>query len=402
MSENNYEYNIHNIENIENIENLNTKNTKNAENIKNETDTIIQFNIEDIYKEQKPIEKLKQFNISPIVRRTPNTKANIIIQKIYTNRKNVIKNYQNTLTDFRDRRSLSNVSLSKKYNLNNDNLIEYHTTTPIINNLQKSVLENIETVKDKNINIFQIPIETKQLNNESPSTKNKSIKDTSPSDSSNNSVTPSIDKSFSSDSSNENFYKNDIRYNHEYTLEKKRRKYYKPIKIKKKDKNKPINEIEELSDVSQSSSPRDITKDLWNDSVENYYIEFQKLCKEEAEKYKHFSHRNELISNILKFILLISGCFTFTLSISIPNSFFMSATATISSCLTAIITALSGFFQFDKKCEIQYNIYRELDKLYNTISLEMLKPTDVRSDPYEYILTLRNRRDELMKTLQKK
>ena len=109
-----------------------------------------------------------------------------------------------------------------------------------------------------------------------------------------------------------------------------------------------------------------------------------------------------MISNILKFILLISGCFTFTLSISIPSGLFMSTTTTISSCLTAIITSLTGFFQFDKKSEIQYNIYRELDKLYNTISLEMLKPTYMRPDPYEYILSLRNRRDELLKTLQKK
>ena len=80
----------------------------------------------------------------------------------------------------------------------------------------------------------------------------------------------------------------------------------------------------------------------------------------------------------------------------------MSATTTISSCLTAIITSLSGFFQFGKKSEIQNNIYRELDKLYNIISLDMLKPTYMRPDPYEYILTLRNRRDELLKTLHKK
>jgi hypothetical protein len=149
-------------------------------------------------------------------------------------------------------------------------------------------------------------------------------------------------------------------------------------------------------------TPRNIKQYLWNDLVENYYIEFQKLCKDEANKYKYFSQRNELISNLLKFILLLSGCFTFTLSISIPNSIFMNTTTIISSCLTAIITSITGFFQFDKKSEIQYNIYRELDKLYNTISLEMLKPTYMRPDPYEFILSLRNRRDELLKTLQKK
>ena len=61
------------------------------------TDTIIQFNMEEINKDY--IRRTRQFNISPIVRRTPNTKADIIIQKIYTNRKNVIKNYQNTSTN---------------------------------------------------------------------------------------------------------------------------------------------------------------------------------------------------------------------------------------------------------------------------------------------------------------
>ena len=332
-------------------------NNKNELNSQDNTDTIIKFNMEDINKDYT--KRTRQFNISPIVRRTPNTKADIIIQKIYTNRKNVIKNYQNTSTNI----SSSTDRISEKFTASkNDKLYNYENNN---NNNNTLVTSYNEPTVDEN-------------NDESPNIKDTSSSDSSP----DKSVTPLSDESINS--------------------ENRKRRYYRNIKLKK-ERIKPININEiEIPKTTPSSSPRDITQDLWNDSVENYYMEFQKLCKDESIKYKYLSHRNEIISNLLKFILLISGCFTFTLSISIPNSLFMSATTTISSCLTAIITSLSGFFQFGKKSEIQNNIYRELDNLYNIISLDMLKPTYMRPDPYEYILTLRNRRDELLKTLHKK
>ena len=393
MSDNIYQINSDTINySIDNNPNL-QNNIENKDNIENR-ETIIQFNIEDINKDYmrrsnsrwssqfgntyrtESLERSKQFNISPIVRKTPNTKADIIIQKIYTNRKNVIKNYQNTSTNLS--LSIDKINNSSKIDnsQNNDKLYNYESDTNLVNN-----------------NTIPLSRIINKNNEESPSVKDSSSSDGSP----DKSVT-----SISEESVDSNIYCENI---FDRNTEKRKRRYYRTIKLKK-DKNekiKPLN-INEIETPKQSPtpSPRDITQDLWNDSVENYYTEFQKLCKEEADKYKYLSHRNELVSNILKFILLISGCFTFTLSITVANSLFMNTTTIVSSCLTAIITSLNGFFQFDKKSEIQYNIYRELDKLYNTISLEMLKPTYMRPDPYEFILSLRNRKDELMKTLQKK
>ena len=101
------------------------------------------------------LEKVKQLNISPIVRRTPNTKADIIIQKIYTNRKNVIKNYQNTSTDFRDVRPSTNISSSIDQNLdkshiysnkidnnsqNNDMLYNCENDTNLVNNDKNNLI----------------------------------------------------------------------------------------------------------------------------------------------------------------------------------------------------------------------------------------------------------------------
>jgi hypothetical protein len=190
--------------------------------------------------------------------------------------------------------------------------------------------------------------------------------------------------------------------------DKKKRKYY---KHHKQEIIKPLENIEKHLNIIANSrnnsnfntpnpSPRDDTVELWNDSIENYYIEFQKICKDEVLKYKYLFHRNEILSNVLKFILVISSCFTFTLSISNPNLLFLNTTTTITSCLTTIITTLQAFFQFDKKSEIQNYIYKELDKVINSISLELLKPTNIRSDPYELILSLQNRRDELLKSLR--
>jgi|UniRef100_A0A6C0I6F1 hypothetical protein len=339
--------NFSNVPNISNVPNLsNVSNIANENNLINtfpSNDTIIKLHMDDM---DTSITRSAKYNISPIIRRTPNTKADIIIQKIYTNRKNVIRNFSSTKSTI---------------NLNDNNLYNYDNTDTSIKN--KKPTDNNTIISD------QCDIS----NNDNSDTPDKS-------------TTPTSDNSVDGDSFNK--------------LDKKRRKYYRTLKFKKTiDTNQII--ANSTNNQSPNSSPRDISNDLWNDNVENYHLEFQKLCKEESGKYKYLSHRNEIVSNLLKFILLISGCFTFTLSISIPNSLFMNTTTTVSSCLTAIITSVTGFFQFDKKSEIQYNIYRELDKLYNTISLELLKPSYMRADPYEFILSLRNRRDELLKTLQK-
>ena len=445
----------------ENIENTSLTNVSNnlITNTPSAEETIIKFDIDDIEKKNGK-RNSRQFNISPFVRRTPNTKADIIIQKIYFNRKNVIKNYQNTSTKKVEKNNLSFNSLNSLnsftpsninkqllpnnilYNYENDNIVNYSkcmSNMSTVNTMSKT--QTSQNDEDDNLIIINDPrrfeksiINDSSISNDTGLTENNTrIKnelyssDSSPiSDSVNEKSTPSLSENYIN---NDLIYKrnNDKRNNDKINNDKRKRKYYRTIKLKKNN-IQPINmngihqneihqneihqnEIHQndiyetpgiTPKVSPLSSPRDITQHLWNDLVENYYNEFQKLCKEEAEKYKYLYHRNELISNLLKFILLLSGCFTFTLSISIPTSLFMSTTTTISSCLTAVITSITGFFQFDKKSEIQYNIYRELDKLYNIISLEMLKPTYMRADPYEYILHLRNRRDELLKTLQKK
>lgn len=355
------------IQNELNLDNfINNSNNLITDTPPSQKETIIKFHTNDVYP--------KQFITSPISRRTPNSKADLLIQKIYLNRKNVIKHLQ-----------------SSKRDVN------------VLNTTATSKLNDIKEKKPTSYNQLKININDKCDSESDVSDKTSEEKDVNETSQSNRSSDGSPDNSTPSISED---YSNDI-YNN---IEKKKRKYYKGIKLKKFQNNiKPlnINEVQltqndETIKSSPLSSPRDISEDLWNDSIENYYSEFQKLCKEESSKYKILSHRNEIISNLLKFILLISGCFTFTLSISIPNSLFMNTTTIISSCLTAVITSLTGFFQFDKKSEIQYNIYRELDKLYNTISLELLKPTYMRSDPYEFILSLRTRRDELLKTLLKK
>ena len=77
---------------ISKISNLNNSVTNTPPSQK---ETIIKFHMDQI--ENENIKRnSKQFNISPIVRRTPNTKADLIIQKIYSNRRNVIRQFQNS------------------------------------------------------------------------------------------------------------------------------------------------------------------------------------------------------------------------------------------------------------------------------------------------------------------
>lgn len=382
---------------ISKISNLNNSVTNTPPSQK---ETIIKFHMDQI--ENENIKRnSKQFNISPIVRRTPNTKADLIIQKIYSNRRNVIRQFQNS-SKKDDLYNITDISSKIKNETNNENVpLIYSQKTKSINENNLYNEENCNSINEQ----LQAEIQSNEIINKKCDNNNSPSTDKSYEGSSEQSTTPISEMCASSSTES---LSNDTIYNK--NIDKKKRKYYRTFKLKKSSSILPIN-IKEIQNqnnqqntpkTTPSSSPRDISDNLWNDSIENYYLEFQKLCKDESDNYKYLSYRNEIISNFLKFTLLISGCFTFTLSISIPNSLFMSTTTTISSCLTAIITSITGFFQFDKKSEIQYNIYRELDKLYNTISLEMLKPTYMRPDPYELILSLRNRRDELLKTLSKK
>jgi hypothetical protein len=373
-------------------------------------DTIIKLDVEDELNTNNEINK-KKYKSSPNIRKTPNTKANLIIQKIYSNRKNVIKCLQNSkniqLYKFNPPYTYSGTNL-KNINTFNDNNNENNNDNNNENNIENNNINELNNINEMN------DINDININNQSssPSTDKSSSPSTSDESDINSKNNKNNKNNYTSHSSHYNNYNNTISNNKLY--DKKKRKYYKNTKFKKIpininsinsiNSNIDNNEIDNLNSspkISPVSSPRDISDDLWNDSVENYYLEFQKLCKEESNKYKNLSNNNNIISNLLKFILLVSGCFTFTLSISIPNSLLMSTTTTVSSCLTAILTSISGFFQFDKKCEIQYNIYKELDKVYSIISLELLKPTYMRSDPYEFILSLQNRRDELLKNLQK-
>jgi len=374
-------------------------------------ETIIKFNTNEI--ETEHIKNKKQIYTSPVIIRTPNTKTDIIIQKIYSNRRNIIKNINTKNKDKYNETNLSQNNnnskilsdkdiqfkqsqLTKSSLTSSSNLLYPSSTVVNSEPLSPKVIMDVDTDIHDNNNLYIKSTCSRDIN-----TNDKNLEYEKSS--------PSTDiSSVTSDNSQENC-------SFSYPHEKKKRKYHKNIKIRKYTKNSENqitnNDIifenqHEYSTNSKKntplSSPRNENIELWNETIENYYMEFQKICKDESKKYKCLSKYNEIISKILKFLLLVSGCFTFTLSITIPNSLIMTTTTTISSILTATITSIIGFFQFEKTSEIQYNIYKELDKLYSIISLELLKPTYIRSDPYELILLIQNRRDELLKTLHKK
>ena len=479
-----------------NSESNSEKNTNNnIEITPSVKETIIKFNMNEI--ETERIKNKKQIHTSPIIRRTPNTKTDIIIQKIYSNRRNIIKNINSKNTHFRnftsntENNKENEINLSQTPNnlnsktstqfkqvnltkslLSSSNLLSYPLTSinsELSHNKVDKVFIETEITDDKN-NLCINSTDNDNNNNINNNTSDQNNRFTTVSPNNdlniNNSEyeksSPSTDissirqsdnriqnkltsmyqtkdetcsSSITSDNSEENYN------SFSYPYEKKKRKHYKNVKMKKyiKDlENKgsgneyvpsvntndnifvptcpqsgpcPLDDwrfTENQYDITSSkkntplSSPRTDSNELWNETIENYYMEFQKICKDESKKYKCLSKYNEIISKILKFLLLVSGCFTFTLSITVPNSSIMTTTTTISSVLTTIITSIIGFFQFEKTSEIQYNIYKELDKLYSIISLELLKPTYMRNDPYELILLIQNRRDELLKTLHKK
>ena len=72
-----------NSQNLNEFEKCNENNTPPST-----SETILKFHLNEIEKEK--IKKIQR-NISPDIKRTPNTKAEYIISKIYSNRKNVIK-----------------------------------------------------------------------------------------------------------------------------------------------------------------------------------------------------------------------------------------------------------------------------------------------------------------------
>jgi hypothetical protein len=500
-----------------NIESTNEKNIeKNNESPPSKSETIIKFHLNEIEKEKKY--PLREINVSKLVKKSPNTKAELLIQKIYSNRKNVMKHTHSSFSSYSDDGQYDkseSISLKKEINGYNQlyhspsytssNVINHSIPTSYITNCTPIYKNSSESNSDKFYDISQTKnLNTNILDNEDNiqnsynNVKSEINKDFSDSEkeslnsksvsnlstisnetpSENYTINSKIYKESTSESPSESLYKKNEDVSSDTTPESKNknisidkkkndnrnekmnRKYYKNIlkQLKLNDKNdknkyygqiKPINILPEyqneyqneqmyqdyqnsLQNISRNITPvispnisRNVTpnvsprvvnqynqftqyekesvpEQLWNDSVEKYYLQFQQVCKEEAIRYKNLSRKHENISKILKFVLLISGCFTFTLSITTPDTILLGATTTISSCLTAIITSINGFFKYDKICEIEYYTYKELDKLYNTISVELLKPPNMRNDPYEFILSIQNRRDELLNLLHDK
>jgi hypothetical protein len=75
-------------------------------------ETIIKFNTNEI--ETEHIKNKKQIYTSPVIIRTPNTKTDIIIQKIYSNRRNIIKNINTKNKDKYNETNLSQNNINSK------------------------------------------------------------------------------------------------------------------------------------------------------------------------------------------------------------------------------------------------------------------------------------------------
>lgn len=369
-------------------------------------------------------------NREKFYKKTPNTKIQILTQEIYLNRKNIIKNSEKSKFKINAKFVPINTSLNSQ-NLSFHN-ISNNIHAPFKNesfssidklNIHSYSNEN-EFLKKDDENTFIITepnsIISSRFNSDKKCKSDNKLENTiknlseisseiniSETEKTSPDLTDSTDSLDSINTTNSSVETGKHEFKDKFYKEHKRRHYRRFGKIRKKNTNDVIenciNENEYIDDLSQSDcSPRNIDISLWNDDVENYYIEFQKICVSESVKYKQLNHRDKLLSNLLKFILLISSCFTFTLSLSSPDSVFFQVTTTITSILTTIITSIISFFAFEKRSEIEYYIYKGLDRINQTISIELIKPSQIRSDPYELILTLQNQRDELLKKLHKK
>lgn len=404
--------NIQNIQDIQRIYNINTKIKKTKEDNENR---------EKFYK------------------KTPNTKIQILTQEIYLNRKNTIKNCEKNNKYKININSLPvNTSFhSNKYPFKNNERIFESTNIPVnstdrtlpfeysLNNGSFSSITKFNNLhsyqynkdfsksnsntdkKLKNDSTFKI-VENKENENTDEQLSSSIISaDTVSSGSCSREVentSPELTDTTDSIDSTENTKIYEHREKH-FKEPKRHYRRFNKFKKKKDSTEQDINYTNDnyYDDLSQSDcSPRLLDTSLWNDDIENYYIEFQKICISESIKYKQLNYRHEFVSNLLKFILLISSCFTFTLSLSSPSSVFFQVSTTITSILTTIITSIISFFTFEKLSEIEYYIYKGLDKINQNISIELIKPFQIRCDPYELILSLQNQRDELLKKLHKK
>lgn len=387
-------------------------------------------------------------NREKFYKKTPNTKIQIITKEIYLNRKNVIKNSEkstnkykinfkslpintsfelNNISHFKNERTLSSDKIhSRLTDKSIENSLNTNSFSSLnkINNLYpyhyKENFSNLYTSKTQNDNISIRNDDSKHKNINKIDENEENIDRISPivstghidvSSESNNcdveNTSPELtDSTTDSTTQLEHHVKHDFRDKH--FKDPKKRHHRRFNKLKKKNFNEIdgnsncVNDSDYNDDLSQSDCSPRIDTSLWNDDVENYYIEFQKICIDESIKYKQLNYRHEFISNLLKFILLISSCFTFTLSLSSPSSVFFQVSTTITSILTTIITSIISFFTFEKRSEIEYYIYKGLDKINQNISIELIKPPQIRCDPYELILTLQNQRDELLKKIHKK
>ena len=393
-------------------------------------------------------------NREKFYKKTPNTKIQILTQEIYMNRKNTIKNCEKNTNQYKI--NIKSLPINTSFHSNNypfknnerifesasipinstDRIDRIERTLPIeyslnngsfssitkLNNLHSYQYENQDFSKsnsntdkklknDSTCKIIEKIIENGETENTDERLSSVISTDNISSGSCSREVeNTSPELTDSTDSIDSTEHTKTYEHREKHFKEPKKRHYRRFNKFKKKNQTDSTdtdinctNDNYYNDDLSQSDcSPRILDTSLWNDDIENYYIEFQKICIDESIKYKQLNYRHEFVSNLLKFILLLSSCFTFTLSLSSPSSVFFQVSTTITSILTTIITSIISFFTFEKRSEIEYYIYKGLDKINQNISIELIKPPQIRCDPYELILSLQNQRDELLKKLHKK
>jgi hypothetical protein len=405
-------------------------------NIQQEPNIVLKKSIDDYIIETKiNSSKNDNENREKYYKKTPNTKIQILTKEIYLNRKNIIKNCEKSINkqykiNINSLPINTSLELSSISHLKNNERIICPEKIPTTRFIDKSLIENsVNTNSFSSLNTlnkyYQYNCENKSLNQDistckptykidenvenvenvkiSPVVSTGNIDTSSESICDTENTSPDLTDSTDSNIKNEHNIKHDFKDKYFKDPVSKKR-HYRRFKLKKKineiDNN--INYSDYNEDLSQSDCSPRLDTSLWNDNIENYYIEFQKICIEESIRYKQLNYRHEFISNLLKFILLLSSCFTFTLSLSSPSSVFFQVSTTITSILTTIITSIISFFTFEKRSEIEYYIYKGLDKINQNISIELIKPPHIRCDPYELILTLQNQRDELLKKIHKK
>ena len=138
----------------------------------------------------------------------------------------------------------------------------------------------------------------------------------------------------------------------------------------------------------------------WTDSIEKEILEFAELCTEDEEEYKKKFKLNDRISKSFQASILLLGAVSlYTATSSSIQQDIKDILQTVTGGLSGVMTSVYNLFGFSKKAVLSNESSSRMRDIVRKIKVQLLKPIELRTDPFKLIFESESERDNIIKKM---